>query len=52
MGFSMFGQELLAMFDPMLLFTLAWSTMLGIIVGALPGLTAVMTISFTSRSYL
>lgn len=45
MGFTMFIQELTALLNPATLFALAWSTLLGIVVGALPGLTAVMTLS-------
>ncbi len=45
MAFSMFIQELIALLNPHVIFTLAWSTLLGITVGALPGLTAVMTLS-------
>lgn len=45
MGFSIFINEVILLLDPFTLFTLTWSILLGIIVGALPGLTAVMTMS-------
>lgn len=45
MGFSMFFTELVSLITPHTLFNLAWSVLLGIVVGALPGLTAVMALS-------
>lgn len=45
MGFSIFFKELAGLMDFYTIFTLSWSTMLGIIFGALPGLTGVMAIS-------
>jgi putative tricarboxylic transport membrane protein len=48
-GLSIVFQEITRLFtQPFMLFTMAWATFLGIVVGALPGLTATMTIALLS----
>lgn len=44
-GLSMLGNGLAHFMTPMSLFNIAWATLLGIIIGALPGLTATMGVA-------
>ncbi|KKB07901.1 tripartite tricarboxylate transporter permease [Devosia chinhatensis] len=44
-GLSMLGNGLVHFLTPLSLFNIAWATLLGIIIGALPGLTATMGVA-------
>ncbi len=51
-GFAAFAEALLRLSQPMMLFHTAWATLLGIFVGALPGLTATMGVALlTTLTY-
>jgi len=51
-GLAAFGAALLALATPTALFHVAWSTLLGIVVGSLPGLTATMGVALlTTLTY-
>jgi putative tricarboxylic transport membrane protein len=49
---ALFGQAIIGFLSPTALFHIAWSTLLGIVIGALPGLTATMGVALlTTLTY-